>query len=190
MENENGTNLRGEELEQWFKERLKEGAWGEKQVAKHLIEKGWKITEISEGKFKEWDIKATIKDQEKTFEVKANYYEYKKFRHPMVVIETESNGVLSGLSTTTADYYILYYPFEDFFFIERTEDIKAMIASGKYEKVKGGRKDMATMYQIPRDHFVNKRPLKFMDHLDTDTKQQEWFDWYCYKYINNGFNLL
>ena len=105
-------------------------------------------------------------------------------------IETESNGVLSGLSTTTADYYILYYPFENFFYIEKTEDIKKMVASGSYERVKGGRKDLATMYQIPREHFVNKIPLHFMKYLDQDTKSQEWFDWYIMKYVNNNFDLL
>lgn len=182
--------LKGKELNQWFKERLKEGAWGEKEVAKHLVNKGWTILEISEGNFKEWDIKASIKGETKTFEVKTNYYEYKKFRHPMVVIETESNGELSGLSVTTADYYILYYPFEDFFYIERTEDIKKMIDSGLYDKLKGGRNDLATMYQIPRETFVNKKDLVFMDYLDIDTKCQEWWEWYEYKYINNMFNLL
>lgn len=182
--------LKGTELEQWFKERLKEGAWGEKQVVKHLIKKGWTILEISEGKFKEWDIKATINGQTKTFEVKTNYYEYKKKRHQMVVIETESNGELSGLSTTTADYYVLYYPFENFFYIEKTEDIKDMIDNGEYEKITGGRKDMATMYQIPRHHFTNKRPLYLMEYLDSDTRSQEWWDWYVYKYIDNAFNLL
>lgn len=185
---ENGTNLRGENLEQWFKDRLKSGGWGERKIMQHLEKKGWKVTETSN--HSEWDIKATVKDQEKTFEIKTNYYEYKKFRHPMVIIETESNGVPSGLSVTTADYYILYYPFENFFYIERTEDIKAMVASGLYEKVKGGRKDLAVMYQIPREAFVNKRPLHFMDYLDAETRSQEWWEWYEYKYLNNPFRLL
>jgi hypothetical protein len=185
---ENGNGLKGQQLNEWFNERLGEGRWGERKIMQHLHSKGWKITESSN--LSEWDIKASIKDQEKTFEIKTNYYEYKKSRHPMVVIETESNGVPSGLLTTTADYYILYYPFENFFYIERTEDIKAMIASGLYEKIKGGRKDLAIMYQIPRDAFVNKKELKFMDYLDTDTKCQEWWNWYEYKYINNMFNLL
>ena len=185
---ENGTNLKGEELEQWFKDRLKSGGWGERMIMRNLTTKGWKITDTSNQT--EWDIKAQINNIEKTFEVKTNYYEYKKFRHPMVIIETESNGVLSGLSTTTADYYILYYPFENFFYIEKTEDIKKMVASGSYEQVKGGRKDLATMWQIPREHFVNKIPLKFMDYLDQDTKSQEWFDWYIMKYVNNNFDLL
>jgi hypothetical protein len=182
--------LKDGELNQWFKERLKEGAWGEKEVAKHLVNKGWTIIEISEGHFKEWDIKATIKEQEKTFEVKSNYFEIKNYRHNMVVIETESNGEASGLSVTTADYYILYYPFENFFFIERTEDIKKMIASGLYDKVKGGRKNLAVMWQIPRSTFTNKKTLRFMDYLDEDTKSQSWWSWYEYKYLHNPYNLL
>jgi hypothetical protein len=187
---ENGNGLRGENLEQWFKDRLKEGAWGEKEIAKHLTKKGWTILEISEGHFKEWDIKASIKGVVKTFEIKANYYEIKKFRHPMVIIETESNGVPSGLSVTTADFYILYYPFEDFFYIERPEDIKKMIDSGLYQKVKGGRNTLSVMYQIPRSAFIHKKYLSFMDQLDEDTKSQSWFSWYEYKYLNNTLNLL
>lgn len=187
---ENGSELKGEELQQWFQDRLKEGDWAEKQVVNHLITKGWTILEISEGNFKEWDIKASIKGKIKTFEVKANYFEIKNYRHNMIVIETESNGLLSGLSVTSADYYILYYPFEDLFYVERTEDIKAMIASGVYNKLVGGRNNMATMWQIPRSAFVNEKTLKFMDYLDQDTKNQTWWEWYEYKYINNMFNLL
>lgn len=171
----NDNDLRGESLEQWFCEKLKSGGWGERMIALHLISKGWTIIATSGGS--EWDIKA-VKRIEATFEVKTNYYEYKNFRHPMAIIETESNGVPSGLSVTEADFYVLYYPFEDFFFIERTCDIKAMIASGLYEKVRGGRKDLAVMYQIPRAAFLNKKQLRFMDYLDEDTKRQEWWEWY------------
>ena len=184
---ENGSELRGENLEQWFKDRLKEGLWAENQIAKYLKNKGWIIIEISEGHFKEWDIKASKGGVVKTFEVKANYYEIKRFRHPMIIIETESNGEPSGLSVTEADYYILYYPFEDLFYIEKTEDIKKMITSGLYNKVVGGRKNLSTMYQIPRESFINKKTLRFMDQLDNDTKSQEWWSWYEYKYINNMF---
>lgn len=185
---ENEWRLRGEDLNKWFKERLGEGAWGERMIMRHLTKKGWEIKETSN--HSGWDIKASIKNTEKTFEVKTNYYEIKKYRHPMIVIETESNGVPSGLSVTTSDYYILYYPFEKFFYIEKTEDIKKMIESGKYQKVVGGRKDLAVMYQIPREDFQWKIPLDFMDHLDDDTKSQSWWEWFEYKYINNMFNLM
>ena len=46
------------------------------------------------------------------------------------------------------------------------------------------------MYQIPREHFVNKKELCFMDYVDVDTKSQVWYDWYIYKYIDKVFNLL
>jgi hypothetical protein len=187
---ENGSELRGENLEQWFKDRLKEGLWAENQVAKHLMSKGWTIIEISEGHFKEWDIKATINEEIKTFEVKSNYFEIKNYRHNMVVIETESNGEASGLSVTTADFYVLFYPFEDFFYIERVEDIKKMIHSGLYSKVVGGRKNLAVMWQIPRSTFTNKKTLRFMDYLDEDTKSQSWWSWYEYKYLHNPYNLM
>jgi hypothetical protein len=180
--------LRGEALNEWFKQKLASGRWGEIMILNHLISKGWTILEISDHSY--WDIKATKNNQIKTFEVKTNYYEYKMFRHNMVVIETESNGVLSGLSVTTADFYILYYPFENMFYVEEVSQLKNMIKNGMYKKVKGGRKDLATMYQIPRDHFIHKKELKFMDYLDENTKQQEWWDWYVYKYINKVFDLL
>jgi hypothetical protein len=185
---ENGSNLRGENLDQWFKDKLKSGGWGERKIMQHLTKKGWKITETSN--HSEWDIKATIKEQEKTFEIKTNYYEYRKFRHPMVIIETESNGEASGLSVTTADFYVLFYPFEDFFYIERVEDIKKMIDSGLYSKVVGGRKNLAVMWQIPRSTFTNKKTLRFMDYLDNDTKSQNWWSWYEYKYLHNPYNLM
>lgn len=174
-------DLRGEALNQWFIERLGSGKWGERMVMNHLSTRGWKILEISDHSY--WDIKASINGKISTFEVKTNYYEYKNFRHPKIVIETMSNGVPSGLSVTTADFYILYYPFENMFYVERVEDIKNMIKSGKYERVRGGRKDLAVMYQIPREDFVNIKQLNFMDYIDNDTKQQEWWDWYEYKYL-------
>jgi len=176
-----------QDLNEWFKERLKEGAFGEKQIAQHLIKKGWDIIEISEGDFKEWDIKASINGEIKTFEVKTNYYEIKKRRHHMTVIETKSNGVPSGLSVTTADYYVLYYPFEDFFYIERTEVIKEMIESGIYNKVIGGRNDLSIMYQIPRTDYIHKKELNF--NRD-DAKDEWWYDWYLMKYINKDIDRL
>jgi|Laugrespbdmm15sd_2_1035082.scaffolds.fasta_scaffold02100_10 hypothetical protein len=189
MENKsNGTELKGQELENWWQSKLDSGRWGEKQVANHLVSKGWTIVDISNGS--EWDIKAEKDGDIKTFEVKTNYYEIFRYRHQMVVIETESNGVLSGLSTTTADFYVLYYPFENLFYIESVFNIKRMVKSGQYKKVIGGRKDLATMYQIPRTDFIHKKRLHFMDYLDEDTKEQWWWEWYEYKYLNESINLI
>lgn len=179
----NDNHLRGESLDKWFLQKLGSGKWGERMILNHLVSRGWTILEISNHSY--WDIKAEKDGKVRTFEVKSNYYEYKNKRHPMVIIETESNNVLSGLSVTTADFYILYYPFENMFYVEEVSTLKKMIESGKYNKVVGGRKDLAVMYQIPRDQFINKKELKFMDYLDQDTMCQEWWDWYVYKYITS-----
>ena len=184
----NGTELKGEALNQWWLDKLGSGQWGERQVASHLVSKGWNIISVSSGS--EWDIKAEKNGDIKTFEVKTNYYEIFRKRHQMIVIETESNGIQSGLSTTEADFYILYYPFEDLFYIESVFNIKRMVNSGQYKKVIGGRKDMATMFQIPRTDFVHTKKLRFMDYLDEDTKEQWWWEWYEYVYLNESINLI
>lgn len=168
----NGDGLKGDALNEWWLNKLGSGQWGERQIVHHFISKGFKIDDISNSS--EWDIESNGK----RFEIKTNFYEYKKYRHPMIIIEVESNGVPSGLSVTTADYYILYYPFENMFYIESVENIKEMVASGKYDKVVGGRNNLATMYQVPRSHFKTQKELHFMDFVDNDTKSQEWYLWY------------
>ena len=185
----NDENLKGAELNTWFNNKLKSGEFGERQIIKHMIDKGWTILETNNGS--EWDIRAINKEgKEYTVEVKSNIFEFKNHWNPLVVIETESNGIPSGLSTTTADLYILYYPFEQFFFIEKTEDLRKMIKDNHFAITTGGRKDLAKMYQIDRAYFKNKVSLNFMDYLDEDTKNQEWWTWYEYKYLNNPINLF
>jgi hypothetical protein len=65
-----------------------------------------------------------------------------------------------------------------------------MVKSGQYDKTKGGRNKMATLYQIPRTSFVHTKKLRFMDYLDEDTKEQWWWEWYEYVYLNESINLI
>jgi hypothetical protein len=69
-------------------------------------------------------------------------------------IEFESNGKASGISLTTADYYIYIVEGESVVYIIPVETIKLMIDKEKYhKKMKGGYKWLSHFYLFRRELF-------------------------------------
>lgn len=185
------------ELQDFYKQRGQEGDFGEYIFRSHLKSKGWTINDITKipgYELTDYDISAQQSNsQPTTFEVKTNYREYHiGHRHPMTIIETatwiwekdikEWQNKLSGLSITKADYYVLYYPFEELFYIERTQTIRSWLTTGEYHRrISGGRNKNATMYQIDRKQWHNPKRLSFMDyHTDNSDyiEKQDWWNWW------------
>lgn len=181
-------NEKGETItkEEWYKRRASEGEFGEEMIINHLKSKGFEIIQSSSTQ-SNWDIKTKKNDIEHTYEIKTNFNEYLNGeKHPLTVTEVAtdiwdpSKGKMitkpSGISVSKADYWIIYYPFENFFFIEKTDIVKSYMNYGI--RTRGGRDNNAILRLVPRDLFERKVELDFMNYYDPKMTKYHWWNWY------------
>jgi hypothetical protein len=172
--------------EEWYKRRAAEGAFGEQMIINHFISKGYEITQSSSTQ-SNWDIKVKKDGIEKSYEIKTNFNEYLKDEiHPLTVTEVATDiwdpitrkmiTKPSGISVSQADYWIIYYPFENIFYIEETKIVKTYMSYGIRKR--GGRDNNAILRLVSREHFKNKKDLSFMDYYDDNMTKEHWWDWY------------
>jgi hypothetical protein len=133
-----------------FVKCLAYGKTGEK-LAKTFFTDYDELVDAPDGKFSFWDFYVRYKDKKKYYEVKKDSY---TTRTGNMCIEFESNGKASGISITTADYYIYLVEGEEVYYMIPVETIRSMIEDGKYhKKQKGGYKWLAHFYLFKRELF-------------------------------------
>lgn len=116
----------------------------------------WDSSEIAQGNFKPWDIRIQNKEELITFEVKADR---QSRRTGNVVIEFECNKKPSGITSSTADYWIYFIIGSHQYYMIPREALLDMIKENKYQRiVKGGDGYRSNMYLF--------RMTDFMDYLE------------------------
>ncbi len=133
-----------------FTKCLAFGKEGE-EYAKKIFTDYDEIVDAPAKKFSEWDFYVRYGDKKIYYEVKRDTYTSKTGN---ICIEFESNGKASGISLTTADYYIYIVDGEDTMYVIPVEDIKLLISKEKYhKKQKGGFKWLSHFYLFKRELF-------------------------------------
>lgn len=124
----------------------------------------WEKAETAKGCFKEWDIKIwndkTKEDDFITFEVKCD----RKTKYTCnIAIEFECSGKGSGITTTTADFWV-YFPVDvPFYYFIPTDVIRKMIEEKKYHNtVRGGDNYNSRMYLFRQYDFD-----EYKEHIPT-----------------------
>lgn len=129
---------------------LKFGKDGER-FATTLFKDYDELCEAPFKKFSLWDFYVRYGDKKTYYEVKRDAYTRTTGN---ICIEFESNGVLSGISITEADYYIYLIEGESNYYIIPVEKIKELIASGAYHtQRKVGYKFLSHCYFFNRELF-------------------------------------
>lgn len=109
---------------------------------------------IIEGKFKDYDIEITKDDITTYFEIKSDRLTNKTGN---ICIEYECNKTPSGITTTTADYYIYFEIIDDNNYIMYeipVKKLKKYIRLNKYHKVvNGGDGYRSKLYLFNKDVF-------------------------------------
>jgi hypothetical protein len=148
----------------------KKARLAESEIAK-LFEKKYNSKTLSFNRDKKYDFKCLIENNEKTVEVKSDWYcfpdkifEFKsgpkleKGRDTgNLFIEFECRDGLSGISTTEANDYVYYYVYFKKVWIIQTEKLKKLIANNDFEvkdKEVGDEGSNTKGYVIPRDKFI------------------------------------
>jgi hypothetical protein len=133
-----------------FVKCLKFGKEGE-EIAKKYFSNYDEVIDAPNKKFSEWDFGVRWSQLTKYFEVKRDTYTTKTGN---MCIEFESNNIPSGISLTTAEYYIYLVEGEDSVYVIPTNVIKKMIDDKKYHRVqKGGYKFLSHFYLFKRELF-------------------------------------
>lgn len=153
-----------------FWKDLPKGKLGEKVIS-NFFEKEYGYKTISYNDDNKHDFKCLIKNKEKTIEVKADKWCYpdkivnfsfgpklEKGRDSgNLFIETESWDRLTGINTSTSDYYVYYYVYFKKVWIIQTEKLKKLIADNDFEikdENVGDKNSNTKGYVIPRDKFI------------------------------------
>ena len=112
----------------------------------------YKSFEIKKGFFKEYDIIFELEEQkELKVEVKADR---RTKQTGNMVIEYESRGKPSGITTTEADKWVYFVDGTDDVYIIPTKILKKKIEKLKPPKVKGGDNYTSMMYLFRKDIFI------------------------------------
>lgn len=135
-----------------FKEDLVEWQKVEREFVSRLMRYDVKSIEFSQGRFPDWDVKATfVKDWktiERTYEIKADFKAESTWN---VGIEYMCNWHPSGIYTSKSDY-IVYKIWDKFYYADR---IRFIIELSKCLKadVCGWDNDNSQMWLVKRDVF-------------------------------------
>lgn len=137
-------------MKNFFMRTLKYGKEGEK-FATTLFKDYDELCEAPFKKFSLWDFYVRYGDKKIFYEVKRDAYTSTTGN---ICIEFESNGVLSGISITEADYYIYLVEGESNYYNIPVQVIKDMIKDGKYHQTrKVGYKFLSNCYFFNRALF-------------------------------------
>lgn len=129
---------------------LEYGKNGEK-LAKTFFTEYDEIVDAPNGKFSEWDFYVRYGDKKVYYECKKDSY---TTRTNNILIEFECSDKASGISVTTADYYIYLVEGEKVYYIIPVDVLKSMIEDKKYhKKQKGGYRWLAHFYLFKRELF-------------------------------------
>lgn len=135
-----------------FSNDLKEWQKIEREFASKLMKRDVSKIEFSQGKFKDYDIKATFKriwwDVEKTFEIKNDMVSDRTWN---VWFEYNFNWEPSGIYTSKADY-IVYKLWDDFYYVDRA---RLLVWLSKIEKqdVLWWDNNLSWMFLVKKEFF-------------------------------------
>jgi len=129
-----------------FEADLEASQAGVREFSRQIASRG--ATNIILGDTKEFDVKWTQGKEVFTCEIKEDLLAEKTGN---VAIEVSSRGKASGLSTTTADYYV--YLIMGHFYMIKTEKLHAEIIRYNFRLVKGGDDNTSELYLIPLIKF-------------------------------------
>lgn len=109
-----------------FRKDLKIAIENEKKVASFFEKQGCIVHEINDDK--EYDLLIEKDGDMKKYELKTDYFVTKEHDSGNVFVEYECRGKASGISTSTADWWIFYLiHLKELWFI-KTEDLKQVIS--------------------------------------------------------------
>lgn len=134
-----------------FNKLNKIGKLGEEVVADFLEARGNTILEKAGNTyFPDYDLKILSKNGiEITFEVKTDTSAYAN-----VAIEFKSRGKSSGIYSTKADMYVIYFENENALYVADTGELRLWIAENSPAVKKNGNNDSQTyLYLIPKSLF-------------------------------------
>ena len=132
-----------------FRECLAQGNAFERKAAELFV---YDTVEFMKGKFKEYDFVFTRNERRVCVEVKSDNLTQ---RTGNLCIEFECNNKPSGITATTADYWVYYVinkNAEDDVYMFPIADLREM--APKYRAVKGGDGWRARMYLLPRTKAI------------------------------------
>lgn len=114
--------------QRWDK-NYREGVQVEDRIIDYLNGRGWQLLERPEGKHSEWDIKVENDEGRiETIEIKGDYTAY-----PNVVFEFWHNGQPSGLATSKADWYMIYFvKTNELFTVKRSRVLEEFMAHPEF----------------------------------------------------------
>lgn len=115
-----------------FRRDLKVGQQTEKEAAEKL-KQHFNFDSLEFNNDKKYDIKATIGEVSRTYEVKTDLM---CGQTGNFALEYECRGKPSGIVTTEADYWI--YKLDDGFYMISVESLKNLIDEGKYFRMVSG----------------------------------------------------
>lgn len=148
------TDISTEDNKVYFKESLRIGKTIE-QIVLGIIQRKYPKAYIIDGKFKDYDI--LVPENNSKIEVKSD----QKSKHTdQFVIEVEMNGKPSGITSTTADYWILYDG-TYFYWVKPGDLCKTILRAGlKQAEFKGG-----TDTKFKKAYFVPVSTIKSISTL-------------------------
>jgi len=134
-----------------FKKDLITGEVGENEVRYFFENLGFVF--IGKCRNNEFDLIMEFNRRPCTIEVKTDSYR----DTGNIAIEIESRGKLSGLSVTTADYFVTIFRCTNELWIIKTKELKELISNNNFFlKENGGDKGSNTkFYLIPKSKFKN-----------------------------------
>lgn len=140
---------------------LKFGEKVERQLIPFFESWGYIVLEWNKDNKYDLKLKHSVTDHEISVEVKADRQDGDDMR-----IETHKkkycNVIKSGISVSKADFFIYAYPYQNTFYLFRTETLRTLIYehSSEIQPVDGGDKDASFMKNINRyDHARYKKLL-------------------------------
>jgi len=110
--------------EKFYKD-LKEGEIGERIVAEFLKTKGYEIIEYN--KDIKWDVMVRKNGVYQTLEIKTDRWEYFNWVTNNMFIETYCNNKPSGISATSADWFIYFFPDWEIAYSIKVKDLRQLM---------------------------------------------------------------
>jgi hypothetical protein len=133
-----------------FKKDLEKGVIGEEFISNFLRGLGYKL--ISTCNNNKFDLLMEYKRAPYTYEIKTDTY---PINTGNIAIEVESRGRPSGLSVTTADYFVTYFPNLGEIWNIKTSELRELIKNNDIFLKTGGDIGSETKF-----YLVNKSKFK------------------------------
>jgi hypothetical protein len=131
-----------------FKRDINVGEKGEIHIGRFLRKKGLVFDhKLFNG---DYDMAFRFNNNLYTYEVKTDVY---KKNTGNMVIEFESRGKPSGITTTKADYFVYFFPYLNEIWNIKTDELRKLISDNELKIKHGGDRNLTKMYILPKNKF-------------------------------------